>query len=207
MKLDLHIHTIYSKHSLLSLEKLKKLEFKTGIKPVITDHAVISGNKKYRCVICAEEITTKQGDVLAYFIHEAIPNHLDIFETIDRVREQGGLIALPHPFDIFRKERLDYRYINKINWDFIEVFNGFTFFNKQNKMAYDLAKKLRKPMCVGSDNHTAFGYGRTYVEMDEFSSKKEFMQNLKKANLVAKRLPLAAFLSVPVMHLRTLFVK
>jgi predicted metal-dependent phosphoesterase TrpH len=208
IKIDFHVHTTYSGHSLLTLERLKKLEQKTKVIPIITDHAIIYANKKYKCLICGEEITTKQGDILAYFINEKIPNHLDIYETIDMIREQDGLVAVPHPFDRIRKREMP-MYINKIDSDMIEVFNGFASFNKDNKKAHDFAVKMKKLKIVGSDSHTPFGYGRTYVEMEEFGhdNKKEFLKNLKSAKLVTQKLPISAFLSVPAMHFRGLYLK
>ncbi len=58
-------------------------------------------------VIIGEEILTPHGEVIGLFIKEKIPVALPIEEAISRIKAQGGLVLLPHPFDTIRGLRLD----------------------------------------------------------------------------------------------------
>ena len=110
MKLETHIHTRYSHDSILCFGLLYiKLRLK-GIDCVaITEHNNIDGGiefKKY-CdkrnskisVIVGEEIMTDEGEVIGLFLSENIPSGLSADETIARIKNQKGLVYIPHPFD------------------------------------------------------------------------------------------------------------
>jgi predicted metal-dependent phosphoesterase TrpH len=36
---------------------------------------------------------------MGMFLKETIPSRLSVEETISRIREQGGLVNIPHPFE------------------------------------------------------------------------------------------------------------
>ena len=51
-------------------------------------------------MIPGEEIKTDgQGEVIGLFLSEEIPRGMSFSATITAIREQGGLVYLPHPFD------------------------------------------------------------------------------------------------------------
>lgn len=189
MKIDLHVHTKYSKDSILPLNILKKHTQKKGITPIITDHNTIKGNLKYGCKIIAEEIRANEGEIIGLFMMEEIPRGLPIEEVVDKIREQDGLILVPHPFDRVRGGPLREN-IRKVNADIIEVFNGRTIYYEDNKKANAYAEEKNIAKAVGSDAHTRFEIGKTYMMMDEFYSKKEFMKNLRKAEMVTNKTPI-----------------
>ena len=54
-------------------------------------------------VIVGEEIMTDRGEILGYFMRESIPAGLTPDETIRRLRDQGAVISVSHPFDRLRK--------------------------------------------------------------------------------------------------------
>ncbi len=190
MKIDLHVHSQYSKDSLLQLNLLKKLSQKKGITPIITDHNTIEGNLKYGCNVIAQEIRAEEGEIIGLFMMEGIQRGLPLQEVVEKLKQQDALIYAPHPFDGIRKETALQDAIKKIKVDVIEVFNGRTINDNHNKIAHKYAEENNIPKAVGSDSHTRFEFGKTYITMEEFYSKKEFIQNLRKALFVTKKAPL-----------------
>ncbi|RME54754.1 PHP domain-containing protein [Candidatus Woesearchaeota archaeon] len=186
MKLDLHVHSRYSKDSLISLKSLKKKSLRTGICPIITDHNTIKGNIAYNCPILAEEISTLDGHVIGYFLTEHIRPKLTAIETIELIHEQGGLACIPHIFDNVRKNSLNDKEIAKKS-DIIEIFNARVQRHSHNNLALDFAISNRKLKSVGSDAHWLPEFGKNYIEIEDFNSVKEFKKNLKKANFFTQR--------------------
>jgi len=75
----------------------------------ITDHNQIEGALRAKSlapelVIVGEEIETTQGELIGYFMTEWVPAGLDSMETIKRLRAQGAVISVPHPFDTVRSQ-------------------------------------------------------------------------------------------------------
>ena len=78
----------------------------------VTDHNTIAGGVEARAraierglplhVIVGSEIkTATDGEVIGLFLHEEMPRGLTFAETIERIRAQGGVVYVPHPFDRF----------------------------------------------------------------------------------------------------------
>lgn len=173
-KADLHIHSRYSNDSFSSIKKILKRAKKKGLNVIaITDHNTIEGAieaKKIASdfgleVIIGEEITTKEGDVIALFIKKSILSGKNILETIKEIKEQGGLVIIPHPDTWFLKsvshETL-FKIFNEI--DGIELLNSaWTTKNKKeenkvlNKLFFNLAE------VSGSDAHLANHVGCAYT--------------------------------------------
>ncbi len=132
LKADLHIHTKYSMDCNMPLEKIVSRCLKIGINCVaICDHGTAEGALKMRDiapfpVIVAEEILTPHGEIMGMFLKETIPSGLSVEQTISRIRAQGGLVCIPHPFDTFRSSALTNNIIEEIaeQIDIIEVFNS-----------------------------------------------------------------------------------
>lgn len=190
MKVDFHIHTKYSRDSITPLATLKKIFDRKKLFPVITDHNTIKGallfRKQFGNCIVGEEINTGEGEVIGLYMNEEIPKGLGMHESIDRLRQQDAVVYLPHPFDKIRKplKRLD------VKADIVEVYNSRTIFNRYNAMAERFAEKRGFLKAVGSDAHMARQVGRCYAELEDFSSKKELLRNLRNATFVKKRTPL-----------------
>ncbi|MEM3422759.1 MAG: PHP domain-containing protein [Candidatus Bilamarchaeaceae archaeon] len=191
MKIDFHVHTNTSYDSIIKPEDLIKKSKATGVIPVITDHDSIEGWKKMErgSFIPGIEIRTKEGDLIGIFINESIPRKIAIEEAIDRIKEQGGLVYLPHMYDSTRSG-CGAAYANLA--DIIEVFNARCD-ERCNRMADDTAKKLNKVRAAGSDSHFLFEFGNTYVETEDFDieSPKEMIKALKSksAKIIGKCAP------------------
>ncbi len=185
MKIDFHVHSIHSPDSLNSMWLLNRICRKKGITPVISDHDRMSYAVRYKRrfgnAIVAEEIKTSSGELICLFANEWIRPGLSVEETIDRIRAQGALVYVPHPFDRLRGTAVKKIYFKP---DIIEVFNSRSIDRKSNETALRYAERNGFLKAVGSDAHLPYEIGCSYVEMDEFDSIKEFKNNLSDAMLV-----------------------
>src|SRR4051812_29640014 len=108
-KVELHSHTCYSKDSLISLDSVIRTCQRKGIDRIaITDHNTAEGALALAklapdLIIVGEEIMTTQGEILAFFVRETIPAGLTPDETIRRLRDQGAVVSVSHPYDRLRK--------------------------------------------------------------------------------------------------------
>ena len=195
---DLHSHTLWSKDSLTEFDTILRLCDQRGIDRIaITDHNTAEGALRLQKiaphrVIVGEEIMTTQGEILAYFVRESIPAGLTPEETIRRLRDQGAVISVSHPFDRFRKgawrEEDLLKIVDKI--DAIEIYNARCIVNSDNDKAIAFAKKHNLIGTVGSDAHTRPEYGRSMVKMRPFTDDPEdFLDALQEASYITRLSP------------------
>ena len=198
IRADPHIHTIYSKDGFITARGLIHRCKKKGIDCVaICDHNTIQGALQFKDevpleIIVGEEVDTRGGEIIGLFLTEEIPPDLSPVETVKRIKEQNGLVYIPHPFDTFRKATIGADALNQIfnHIDIVEVFNSRSLFNKSDKKALQFCKKNGFIVVVGSDAHTRYEIGNSYLEMEDFDTKEDFLENLKNARLVTKRTPI-----------------
>jgi predicted metal-dependent phosphoesterase TrpH len=156
-RLLFHLHTKYSFDSLLSPQTVVNYAAKNGYAMLaITDHDTIRGAqqaKEYSAaryknleVIIGAEYATDQGDLIGLFLREEVRART-AKEFIKAVREQGGLVVLPHPY---KSHPPDEELVRNI--DIVEVYNS-RLSQAQNDRAAELAAKYGKPALVGSDAH------------------------------------------------------
>jgi predicted metal-dependent phosphoesterase TrpH len=196
LKADLHVHTRYSEDSISPPEKIVQHCIKRGINCLaITDHNEISGAFEVKRiapfkVIVGEEILTSRGEIIGYFLTEKIPPRLSPEETVARIKAQGGLACIPHPFDRFRSgAKLRNHTLEKIiaNIDLIEVFNSRTMLLRDSARALELARRHDLPATAGSDAHIVQEVGSTYMEIPEFNDAEQFRQALKQGQVFGHR--------------------
>ena len=193
IKFDMHLHSLYSQDSSIPVKNIVKCCQKTGILPLVCDHNTIAGSEKVRDIlrktnpdlpqILAEEIMTRDGEIIGLFLQKEIRPFLSAEETLDEIRDQGALSIVPHPFCSYRQCALRSdvmeRSIERI--DIIEGFNGRVLDDWDNSMARGYAGRRGKPVSAGSDAHTSFELGRTYISLPPFSDQKELMRSLPGA--------------------------
>ena len=209
MKVDLHVHTEYSKDCRLKLEEIARIVSAGKIDAVaITDHNEIEGAIRLRemasfPVIVGEEISTAGGEIIGLFLEKKIEPGLSPLETVLRVRAQEGLVMIPHPFDRLRASAINRVLLMNIleNIDIIEVFNARNIFQADNDLASDLAASEGLLRAAGSDAHTRQEIGNAYVEMEPFTNAKDFVRNLQSAAIVGKRSPLFCHLVTKTVKL------
>jgi hypothetical protein len=181
---DLHLHTIYSYDGTASLAAVLSRAKQLGLDVIaITDHDEIKGALKameiapnYGVeVIPGIEITTADGDLLAFFITEKVDAGLSLVETVLRVRELGGVCVAPHPMaGGMGMKSLSGRTILKALRNplvaetliGIEVYNATALDRISNYYASILASRLDIAHVGNSDAHTvgAIGLGSTEFE-------------------------------------------
>lgn len=194
---DLHSHTLWSKDCLMSFETIIRLCQKRGIDRIaITDHNTAEGALAMQklapdLVIVGEEIMTPQGEILAYFVQESVPAGLSPEETIRRLRDQGAVISISHPFDRLRKgawqEKDLLRIVDKI--DAVEIFNARCLFPQDNQRAFEFAQKHGLLGTAGSDAHSVLEYGRAMTQLSPFEGASDFLAALREAGYVKRLSP------------------
>ncbi|MGQ9546786.1 MAG: PHP domain-containing protein [Dehalococcoidia bacterium] len=195
IRADLHIHTCYSRDCLTTLPKVVERCLQLGINCIaVADHNTIDGAVKLTGfapfkVIVAEEILTSIGEIMGLFLSEAVPRGLSAQETMSRIRSQGGLVAIPHPFGRSlpwnTNPLTSMEVLSQV--DIIETFNARTPFSGSNARAARLAKERGKIASAGSDAHTLGEIGRAYVEMPDFEGPEEFLNSLAQAKIYGQR--------------------
>ena len=195
LKADLHIHTEYSMDCDTSLERIIERCLELGINCIaIADHGTAEGALKMQDlapfkVIVAEEILTHNGEIMGMFLQETIPSGLSIKETIARIRAQGGLVCVPHPFDTFRGMALGATMAEQIveQIDILEVFNSRSPLLRSSTKALEFAEKHGLAKSAGSDAHTPAEIGNAYVEMPEFNGRDDILQSLAQGRIVGHK--------------------
>ena len=189
MKLDLHLHTRCSFDSLNTPEDAIKSALKRGLDGVaITDHntteaweeAERAAKKLGAKVVLGEEVMTPEGEVLGLFLKKPIKSR-DFESVIGEIKEQGGVVVIPHPFDGWRPgmgKRLE-EVVGKI--DAIEVFNSRMLSAEGNEKARRFAEKHRLGMTGGSDAHSGGEVGNafTYADAKDLEGFRKAILNRK----------------------------
>ena len=182
LKLDLHVHTTNSPDAYTDPSKLFSLCERTGLDGLaVTDHntlaEVIPGKMIF---IPGMEISSRDGHVIGLGLSQPIPRGLSADETIDRIRELGGLSIIPHPYDLFRSAVRPDRL--RTRPDAIETINSASFLHTITwKRARTFARDQKLPAVAGSDSHIPQTVGRAFtlidVKSDDTSSILEAIRN------------------------------
>ena len=195
VRVELHLHTCASQDSLVRPQELLDHCKRIGIDRVaITDHNSIAGALEAQAlaqdrVIVGEEIETTQGELLGYFMTEFVPGGLEPMDTIARLRAQGAVISVSHPFDQTRGPKWTNEQLIAIapHVDAFEVFNARCFTNQPNRLAAAFASQHGLLETVGSDAHSLLEVGRASLLMPPFLDAGEFTAALKHARAKTRR--------------------
>ncbi|SRR6266498_1165484 len=181
---DLHTHTIYSYDGTATVPAVLDRARKIGLNVIaITDHDEITGSLKalelaprYGIeVIPGIEITTAEGDLLAYNIFQKVDPGLPLIETVLKVGELGGFCLAPHPMagGLGMKSLSAYSIKKALrNPDVAQVLIGIETYNAtaidkmSNHYAHILGEHLGIAKLGNSDAHVsqAIGLGATEFE-------------------------------------------
>ena len=110
----------------------------------ITDHNVFSGAQeavelargRALRVVPGEEVMTTSGEVIGLFLSEEIPRGQSMEDTVTAIRDQGGIVYLPHPFDRLHSipdSRTLHRLLEDV--DVFEVYNARLLLDTYNDEA------------------------------------------------------------------------
>ncbi len=208
IRADLHLHTCYSMDCAMTLEQIIDRCLVVGINCLaITDHNTIEGALRMReiapfKVIVGEEVLTTSGEIIGLFLNHHIPSGLSPEETISRIKSQGGLVCIPHPYDAMRlsasRDSLFESLMPQV--DIVEVFNARSLLPSSTDKAWQLAQKYGKPASAGSDAHSPQEIGNAFVEMPHFDDKEGFIASLEQGKITGNR-------SNPTVHFHSTWAR
>lgn len=193
---DFHMHTWYSHDCATRPVDLVKRCEQVGLNCIaVTDHNSIKGALEARdlspgIVIIGEEIKTTEGEVTGLFLEEEIKPGLSPMETVLLIKEQGGLVSLPHPFDRLGRSPLPLNVIRDIMpyVSIVEAFNARTRLSKDTNRSREFGVANNLLMTSVSDSHTLGELGRCYTEFPDFDGSADgFRRALKDAHLIEYR--------------------
>ena len=194
LRMDMHLHTYRSFDSLNQPADLLRAAKVRGLdRLIVTDHNEIRGALELRemdpeRIIVGEEVKTREGvDVIGIFMSELIPKGTPARETAERIRDQGGVVYMPHPFDGTRKAGGAVLEAIEELVDVVEVHNARCFPRRLNDRALEWAKAKGKLMGAGSDAHTVRELGRGFVELRPFENRRDdFLAALAAGRVVGR---------------------
>jgi predicted metal-dependent phosphoesterase TrpH len=207
---DLHMHTSWSFDCAVDPAELVDHAESEGLGAIaVTDHNVFGGaletadeaRDRDLIVIQGEEVKTdNQGEVIGLFLEWEIPRGMPFADTVAAIREQGGLVYLPHPFD--RMHTIPdpatlHRHLADI--DVFEVYNARLLFEAHNDEALRFARKYDLTMGAGSDAHVLQGVGTGALRMRAFRDPEEFLISMRSAEILRRPKSLAYLQSLKWM--------
>ena len=178
LRVDMHIHTRSSYDCLSDPETVLERAEARGLHRVcITDHdevrAALDLAERYPDrVIPGEEIRTAEGvDIIGLYVREWIPKGTPARETCTLIREQGGLVYVPHPFAGGKGG--GGRILPEIEdlVDIMEGFNARIHDAALNDRAQAWARARGLPLGAGSDAHTLGEVGNAWVQVPAFNNE------------------------------------
>ena len=201
---DFHIHTRFSRDSILTEERFIEKAVERGLTHVsITNHNNVEGAIAVRdklaelglsdrlTVILGEEVSTADGEVVGMFLSTTIPRGLSARETADEIHRQGGLVSIPHPFDPFRGSHIkegplrNLAELGKI--DMVEVFNCRVTLQRHNVEAAEFADRYGIPGVAASDSHSSFEVAMAFNALPPFQTADELKALLPENDWHASR--------------------
>ncbi|MFA6802962.1 MAG: CehA/McbA family metallohydrolase [Candidatus Methanomethylophilaceae archaeon] len=187
MKADLHVHSTFSTDSRSRPEDIIRAAVSMGLGCVaITDHNSFAAYEQVKdngeiIVIPGEEVSSKEGHILALGISMHIPRDMGVEETIDAIHDAGGVAFAAHPYrwwsGIGEENIVD-------SFDGIEALNGRST-KSGNRKSLALSERVGKPITSGSDAHSTRRIGTSYVEVsDECRTWQDVIREIMDKNAV-----------------------
>jgi predicted metal-dependent phosphoesterase TrpH len=198
LKIDLHSHTFpASACSNVSVEDTIRKAKEVGLDGIcLTEHNkpwaapdVLRLREEFAFpVFRGMEVTTKDGDILVFGLHEEINEILSASELRERVADVGGFMIAAHPFRGFlmlgflqlalTPQRAATRAIFQ-SVDAIEAYNCKVT-RQETRMALEVGTRLGLPCVSGSDAHTAADVGKHFTHFDNsISSEDDLIAELR----------------------------
>lgn len=195
----MHLHTMWSGDATTTPDELAEAVVAAGLDVVcITDHSTTNGALELQHsgalgdgvqVVVGQESRTWAGELIGLFLSARIPPGLRPGEFVAAVREQGGLVYVPHPFDPMRHclhEDVLIELAAAGGVDVIEGLNAKTSLPALNDKAVQFAAEHGLAVGAGSDAHVPAAVGAAYVDVPEFDagSASSFLAALASGRLV-----------------------
>jgi predicted metal-dependent phosphoesterase TrpH len=155
----------------------------------LTDHNTVEGALALAKIapdlaIVGEEAKTREGEVIGLFITRRLPPYMQAEDVMDMIHDMGGLTYVPHPLDRHRSNFSAERMVELADRiDIIETYNAWCE-PAENQAAARLAKDLDKVSATGSDAHAASELGRSWMEIEDYTTPQDFLVKLRHARHV-----------------------
>jgi len=176
LSVELHAHSSLSYDGRDDVDLLLEQAAAVGLDALaITDHdeidaslAAVDRAPEYGLVgIPGIEVSTAAGHVLGLGVTETIPAGLPFGETLARIREQGGVAVVPHPFQKSRSGVMANVSESELaEADAIEVYNSRLLTGRGNRKAERFADRHGLPKTAGSDAHISEMVGQAVTRID-----------------------------------------
>ena len=174
----MHLHSMWSGDATTTPDELAGAIAETGVDVLcLTDHNTVNGALELAAtgqlgcrVVVGEELRTGSGEIIGLFLTERLPYGLAAPDAVARIRDQGGLVYIPHPFDPVRHclaEEVLYGLARDGGIDAVEVFNAKTSLQSLNRRAAEFASEFGLPGGAGSDAHEPSAIGAAFAEMPD----------------------------------------
>jgi predicted metal-dependent phosphoesterase TrpH len=208
-KVDLHTHSIASPDGGITAKQYHRV-IESGVLDcvAITDHnSVDFALQMQRAlgerVIVGEEIMTSEGEIIGLFLQQTIPAGLSPEETMNLIKQQGGLVYIPHPFETIRKG-LHPAILEELQglMDIIEICNGRAFAQNRSEQAVVWARLNGVIGVASSDAHGLKGLGRTYTQTNGMPNRENLLEQLKAGTPITSRPGLRSLLYPKYHRLR-----
>ncbi len=193
VRVDCHSHTMWSGDCTTTPEELAAAIEEAAIDVLcITDHNAVAGAQKLAdelpCrVVVGEELRVGSGEIIGLFLTERLPGGIGLIEAAQRIRDQGGLVYIPHPFDpmrnCLRADDIDLLVAEGLV-DGIEGRNSKTSLESLNQRAQDYGRRHDLFVGAGSDAHVPDAVGAAYLEMPDFDDPASFLVSVAESRLV-----------------------
>lgn len=194
VRMDLHLHTAGSFDCLSDPEAVLETAVALGYRRIaITDHNRVHVGLRLAeehpdRVIPGEEVKTAEGiDVIGLYLRDEIPKGTPARDTIERIRNQGGIPYLPHPYAPGKGGGGKLAEELAPLCDVVEVFNARLHDPDANPRAVELAARHGKPGGGGSDAHTLGELGNAWVELPDHPNRPDALLRALKGGTVSGR--------------------
>jgi len=210
-RIEFHCHTKYSKCSNLEPKQILKLCKNRGLQGVvICDHNTLEGVSIFKKIlsdnefilITGMEITTNRGEILGVWIEES-PSTNEFPEVAEEIRQQGGMVIIPHPFDHIRTSAFKVREDDVQYIDAIEVLNSRCKWPNGNKRALTFANEHSLLKSAGSDAHFSSEVGTAWTSFNG-NTEDELLRAFKdgRTEIGGKTAPFSLFFRMAAHRMR-----
>ena len=212
LKTVFHVHTDYSDDCENSVDHLLEAARRYQIDCLaVTDHDTIEGARALAAkagpdlrVIIGEEISTTEGHLIGLFLREHVEPEMTPRQTAEAIKDQGGLIVAPHPFNTLFGCSLREAVYDIIDLlDLVEVSNAQNLLPYPNRKAAQLARRFDFPGLVGVDSHHHDSVNSCYQHLQSFDGPSSFLASARQARLVTGRHTLGYFFRSGWLVIRT----
>lgn len=194
VRVDLHCHTMWSGDATTTPDELAAAVREAGLDVLcITDHATTTGAEKLReenalpCgVVVGEEVRCGEGELIGLFLTERVPPGLSARDAAVAIRDQGGVVYVPHPFDPLRKCLPEAALVALADAgliDAVEALNAKVSLQSLNRRAAEFAAERGLLAGAGSDAHEPSAFGAAFVDMPAFGDRDSFLDALRHARI------------------------